>query len=329
MALETGTYISDLVATNPTASDPKAQGDDHIRLLKSTVKVTFPNVSGAVTPTHVELNYVDGVTSAIQTQFDAKAPKASPTFTGTVILPATGSGAMEAATKTYADSLAFSAALPSQTGNADKLPTTDGTTASWTASLKATVLRWVDGTDTTKKLAFVLSGLTTATTRSVTWPDKDGTVAMTSDIPAGPGDNSVVVTNGNGHGSTANKIRRWTTTESSVGSAIVYADSAANGSTFTIQTGNDGLYAITYTDGCSSTSTLFGISINSADLTTGVQSISAATRLGITTGSTNNGPVALTVIVKLAAGDVIRPHTDGAPDLTGATSKFSIRKINS
>jgi hypothetical protein len=34
------------------------------------VKATFPNVSGAVTPTHTELNYVDGVTSAIQTQIN-------------------------------------------------------------------------------------------------------------------------------------------------------------------------------------------------------------------------------------------------------------------
>ncbi|MDV7394023.1 hypothetical protein RZS08_21770, partial [Arthrospira platensis SPKY1] len=65
--METGTFISDLVATNPTSTDPKAQGDDHLRLIKSTVKATFPNVAGAVTPTHTELNFVDGVTSAIQT----------------------------------------------------------------------------------------------------------------------------------------------------------------------------------------------------------------------------------------------------------------------
>ena len=37
-----------------------------------------------LTTTATELNYVDGVTSAIQTQIDAKAPLASPTFTGTV-----------------------------------------------------------------------------------------------------------------------------------------------------------------------------------------------------------------------------------------------------
>lgn len=38
---------------------------------------------------NTELGYLDGVTSAIQTQLNAKAPTASPTFTGTVTVPAT------------------------------------------------------------------------------------------------------------------------------------------------------------------------------------------------------------------------------------------------
>lgn len=38
----------------------------------------------AITPTGTELNYVNGVTSAIQTQMNLKSPLASPTFTGTV-----------------------------------------------------------------------------------------------------------------------------------------------------------------------------------------------------------------------------------------------------
>ena len=38
---------------------------------------------------NTELQYVNGVTSAIQTQLDAKAPSANPTFTGTVTVPAT------------------------------------------------------------------------------------------------------------------------------------------------------------------------------------------------------------------------------------------------
>lgn len=43
--------------------------------------------------TAAEAAYLSGVTSAIQTQIDAKAPSASPTFTGTVTVPATITGA--------------------------------------------------------------------------------------------------------------------------------------------------------------------------------------------------------------------------------------------
>lgn len=50
------------------------------------------NENVALTATSTELNYVDGVTSSIQTQLNAKAPLASPTFTGTVTLPDLGSG---------------------------------------------------------------------------------------------------------------------------------------------------------------------------------------------------------------------------------------------
>lgn len=45
-----------------------------------------------LTATATELNYVDGVTSAIQTQLDAKAALASPTFTGTPAAPTAAAG---------------------------------------------------------------------------------------------------------------------------------------------------------------------------------------------------------------------------------------------
>ena len=63
MGLETGTYISDLNSSNPVAGDPVNEGDDHIRLVKSTVKATFPSITGAVSATHTELNLLDGVTA--------------------------------------------------------------------------------------------------------------------------------------------------------------------------------------------------------------------------------------------------------------------------
>lgn len=56
MALETGTYIDSLVATNPSGADDRSTADDHLRLLKSTILATFPNVTGAVTATQAELN---------------------------------------------------------------------------------------------------------------------------------------------------------------------------------------------------------------------------------------------------------------------------------
>ena len=46
MGLETGTYISDFVPTNPLDSDPANQLDEHIRLVKSFVTATFPGEAG-------------------------------------------------------------------------------------------------------------------------------------------------------------------------------------------------------------------------------------------------------------------------------------------
>lgn len=61
--LETGTYISDLVVTNPTGVDDYATADDHIRLIKSTVKNTFPNIDGAAAATDEELSLLTGLTA--------------------------------------------------------------------------------------------------------------------------------------------------------------------------------------------------------------------------------------------------------------------------
>ena len=88
MALEdlTGTkYLDDLNASNPVAGDNVSEGDDHIRGIKNVLKLTFPNIDAACNATPTELNYVDGVTSAIQTQLDAKLPLAGGTMTGAVV----------------------------------------------------------------------------------------------------------------------------------------------------------------------------------------------------------------------------------------------------
>jgi hypothetical protein len=126
-----------------------------------------------------------GLSSPVQTQLDGKADITGETYTGThnftgataVSVPAPSSGA-HAVTKTYVDGLSFAATLPDQTGNGGKVVGTDGATASWIDALKATVMRFVDGSDATKKLAFDVSGVSTATTRTLTVPNADGTIAL-------------------------------------------------------------------------------------------------------------------------------------------------------
>lgn len=61
MALETANFINGLVAANPVSTDPAAQGDDHLRLIKSAIKNTFPNITGELTATHTELNKLVGL----------------------------------------------------------------------------------------------------------------------------------------------------------------------------------------------------------------------------------------------------------------------------
>lgn len=80
-----------------------------------------------------ELVYLDGVTSNVQTQLDAKAALASPTFTGTPLAPtaASGTSSTQIATTAFVQQVALNNQLPSQTGNAGKYITTDGTNASW------------------------------------------------------------------------------------------------------------------------------------------------------------------------------------------------------
>ena len=76
------------------------------------------NILDGATLSTTELNYVDGVTSAIQTQIDTKAPLASPTFTGTVTVPAPSNNT-DAVTKAYVDTTASTTASNASTALTD------------------------------------------------------------------------------------------------------------------------------------------------------------------------------------------------------------------
>lgn len=206
MSVETATYISDMNSSYPAAGDPKAEGDDHIRLIKYTIKYTFPNVAGVVSASHTELSYVAGVTSAIQTQLNAKAPIASPTFTGTVTIPSgasiadyaplaspaltgtptaptatAGTSTNQIATTAFVVAQSFSSVLPGQSGNAGKRITTDGSNASW-AGLFGSENTISTNTAATKFQSYVFTASLTLTLPSspsagdwVAYVDRSGT----------------------------------------------------------------------------------------------------------------------------------------------------------
>ena len=51
MALETANWVTQLVDTNPTVSDPVSQGDDHLRMIKTVLSNSFPSTStSAIVP---------------------------------------------------------------------------------------------------------------------------------------------------------------------------------------------------------------------------------------------------------------------------------------
>ncbi len=123
MTIETATYLSQLDATYPASGDAKSEGDNHIRLLKSTIKATWPNLTAtAVTPTSADFNTLTGAATtggvglnvATQPSTDNSTKSASTAFVSTAVAAAV-----------------FAATLPSQSGNGGKTIYTDGTTASW------------------------------------------------------------------------------------------------------------------------------------------------------------------------------------------------------
>jgi hypothetical protein len=133
----------------------------------------------------------------------------------------------------------------------------------------------------------------------------------------------------NPHGTTNTMIRHFASATAST-TDITYAATAANGSSFTINT--PGIYAISYSDSSTAGATV-GFTKNSNQLTTGISNaLNDNYRLIAgtvsTAGANQLGVVATTV--KLAAGDVIRAHSDSAthPLDQGSTVSFRIVKIS-
>ena len=154
MALETGTFISDLVVTNPTGSDALAFADDHLRLVKSTLKNTFPNVSGAITKTHTQINNAvdrggDTMTGALSL---SGAPSSSNHATTKIYVDSADQGAISTAVSQAA--VAAAAAHPTKTGT--------GASGTWNINISGSATSATNATNATNAAT-----VTTVTTSQV------------------------------------------------------------------------------------------------------------------------------------------------------------------
>jgi len=104
MGIEAATYIKDLVSTNPTGSDGKAEGDNHLRLIKAVLLSSFPNIDAAMTVSSATLNALPALaTGALQ--------KSGGNMTGPIVLSADATVAMHPTTKQQVDA-AIAAIFP-------------------------------------------------------------------------------------------------------------------------------------------------------------------------------------------------------------------------
>ena len=140
--------------------------------------------------------------------------------------------------------------------------------------------------------------------------------------PATTGASEVWVGTPNGHGSSSTKIRIYTVEIVNTGSDITYATSATLGDSFTIN--NGGLFAITTGDKNSAGTATVGLSVNTSAPTTNIDSLSYANGWRGHTVSVSTKAGHYSTTLRLATNDIVRHHSNGTCDSTGARSAFHI-----
>lgn len=163
-------------------------------------------------------------------------------------------------------------------------------------------------------LSAVSYGLLGATNPSIPSPVKS--MVRLNTAPAGAA----------GYGTTNLAIRRFTNVVTNQGSDITYADSVTLGGSFTVNT--PGVYAITYSDNFSTGAIAYGLTLNDANLTTGITVSAATAVLSAGTTPSANFPACISWNGYLAAGSVIRANGNLQPVGTYTNGvQFTIVKV--
>ena len=228
---------------------------------------------------------------------------------GTVTFPSQGM-------LVYAGSTALSART--LTGTANKITVTNGSGVSGdptitlastldltghTVKLKDSTLTIEDDSDSTKKLAFQLSGITTATTRTLTVPNASGTIALTSDITSGAPTDASYLTLGTNGTLTSERVL-------TAGSNVSFVDTGAGG-TLTISSANPGVILQVVQGTLTSTTSTSSSTFSSTGLTASITPSSSSNKILVTVSTCGgSNPTGAGLIIKrngttdLIKGDV-------------------------
>jgi len=240
---------------------------------------------GAVTAT--ELGYVDGVTSAIQTQIDTKLATATAATTYQAInanVSTTELGYLDGVTSAIQTQLdAKEATLPSQTGNSGKYLTTNGTAKSW-----GTVSQYALPSQTGNSGKFLTTNGTAESwgTSGVTWTNRLTGVSAGFNQIAYNGTNLWVAVGNSGTLYSSPDAVTWTSRTSQFGSDNINDIFFGNG--LWVAVGGTGKIS-TSTDGTTWTARTANMSTNPIYAVTYANSLWVA--VGAGGGTTNTGGI--------------------------------------
>jgi hypothetical protein len=134
-----------------------------------------------------------------------------------------------------------------------------------------------------------------------------------------PDSEAIVVGTGNGYGSTATKIRRFSVVPKNTNRGIIaYSDSPTNGASFTALKRCS--VTVTFADRTAASNVDIGLSLNSTTLTTGIDSLSPPVLLGFVRSSLATDFMQVSWSGIMEAGDVLRPHNGTANTTADAAS---------
>ena len=193
------------------------------------------NILDGATLSTTELNYVDGVTSAIQTQLDDKAPLASPTFTGTVVLPDNTVALGTKTTGDYVSSLVAGTGVTLSNNSGETATPTIAIGQAVATSSSVSFARLETTGDVVVGGDLTVNG-TTTTLNTETLLVEDNIVVLNSGVTATPLLDSGIEVE---RGTSANVLIRWNETNDQwefTNDGTTYGDIAALG---TIELGTD------------------------------------------------------------------------------------------